>query len=1065
VLTALGLIEGSEAVTGGRIVKCVWHADSGRPNLSVTRRDDGDGTISVRCFSCQATGDVLHLIAAARGIASTWHSGAKIRAAEWKKVLAAAAQIAGIGWKDAPRKPAAPPAPKKVKVFPEGQSVRELWNICVPLLQDDQLSAQLRARGLDPAELTPIARALPRLGAFPRWAVVKQQDRYFNWSSAGYRLCLPMWAARGTLATLHARRFGVPDDERKGTNPSGHTFIGSVLSNGNGLHVLQKSKPIGKIVVCEGAPDFLTLSTQFAEQEQVAVFGIISGSWTQEIADRIPDGAHVTIWTHTDAQRDKRGQPIPGAGQLYAIKVARSLGTRCDVRIVHQERPTTGKAPDVNAILMSGGRPAVAAMLQSADRWQDPLRPWREQDQAQIEPPPEPDPAPVPELLDVWERAAGLVGQAVVVELEHQALDAGEAEERDLLRVVDGVPSSRCFSRRGQLVGFAPWDKEQHRPKGLLADPLGQHFLRTGEAPPRGVVVTTGLLNFLALSLQWEGDDAAAPAVLAGGPLPPIPEGVRVIAWPASAVPPEMVDVDVVSAGLPSVALRVGGRKAVAAALEHASPLPQIERDPEPSERKPPPPGLWPRTDYGNAERMVWHFGVDLKFVGDWDAWFIWDRRRWQRDRTGATMRHAKATARLIPEEIAVANEEQGKWIRKWSVESEGQGRLRAMVNLASSEPGIPSVPERLDADPYLLNVRNGTLDLRTGTLLPHKREHLITKLAKVSFDPKAQCPAWLKFLRRIMDNNERMIAFIKRALGYSLTGDVGAHVFFVLHGAGRNGKSTLLLTIQEMLGDYARQAAPDLLMDNGKGDNGSPGRAAALASLQGARLVVASETERGGRLAEGAVKSMTSGDVISAKYMGQNWFEYHPTHHIFLATNHRPQIKGRDLGIWEKIRLIPFLVTIPREERDRTLPARLLAELPGILNWCLEGCLEWQSAGLGEPPEVEAAAAGYQEEMDLLKHWLEDCCLVGPGHTAKIGALRKVYELWCSENSTESVGPKVFGQMLEEKGFTGHSDGTSRFRKGLMVKGDWINRILNSGGSGGGGGERSDRYQGNEDR
>ncbi len=1042
VLLALGLLDGSEGTHGGRVIRCFWHADGGRPNLSVTRRDrDGDGTISLKCFSCQATGDVFHLIAAARGMLPDWHSGRHVSNEDFKRVLGAAAGLLGEGApRFPPRKESLVIPGAKKKDFPAPAEVASLWESCLPLMTDETLVAQLKGRGLDPTMLRGV-RALPRVGKWPRWAYVRGPVGAVNWAQAYYRLCLPMYNHEGSMVTLHTRRFGVAGDERKGTNPSGCTFVGSVLANQAGLHVLQGSRPITKIAICEGGPDFLVLSTQWPDDLGWAVFGVVSGSWTQDIADRIPSGAHVVIWTHTDNTRNKRGKAIEGSGQLYAIKVARTLAARCDVRVVYQDRPTgeEKKAPDINDILLAGGRPAVDAMLASARLWRDPVQPGDPDRDPQDDGIPA---AVITDLQQRWNKADGLGDLPVVEELRGHGMDVGVVEEFDLMRVVEGTAVTRAFSRRGELIGFRSLG---HDPAdmGVLADPVGLHLLRTGQAPPGGVVVTSGILNFLALATHWK-DDARAPAVLTGLPGKELPEGTRLIAWPASALAEMDQDVDVVTAGLPHVALRVGGFKAIEAAMAAAQPRPRPEKEPEPAERKPPPPSGWARTDFGNAERMVYHFGVDLRYVGDWESWFVWDRRRWQRDRTGAVMRHAKATARLIEKEIDVSPDEQAKHIRKWSLDSENQGRLRAMIGLAASEPGVPVVPERLDGDPYLLNVRNGTLDLRTGTLLPHRREHLITKLAKVAYDPRAQCPTWKTFLSQIMDGNERMIGFIKRALGYSLTGDVGAHVFFVLYGAGRNGKSTLLLTLQHLMGDYSRQAAPDLLIDSGKGDNSSPGRAAALASLQGARLVVASETESGGRLAEAAVKAMTSGDKISAKFMGQNWFEFDPTHHIFLATNHRPKIKGSkaDLGIWEKIKPIPFNVTISREKRDRTLPARLLGELPGILNWCMEGCLEWQSAGLGEPSEVEEAVQGYQDENDVIKPFLDDCCVIGPSFKIKISILRKVYELWCDENAKEPMNSTVFGTKIKEKGFEEKNDGKHRNRLGLTVNADWMDRF-----------------------
>lgn len=249
------------------------------------------------------------------------------------------------------------------------------------------------------------------------------------------------------------------------------------------------------------------------------------------------------------------------------------------------------------------------------------------------------------------------------------------------------------------------------------------------------------------------------------------------------------------------------------------------------------------------------------------------------------------------------------------------------MVSLARSEPGVPVRPDELDQDPWLLNILNGTIDLRNGELGPHDPDHMITKLAPVGYDPTASCPLWLQFLDKIMDGNEGLIQFLKRAIGYSLTGIIREHVLFVCHGDGRNGKSTFLETILGLLGDYSRKAPPSLLMlKRGKA------HPTERAMLYGSRFVPAIESAEDNKFEEAIVKELTGGDTISARRMREDFWDFSPTHHLWLATNHKPVITGTDSGIWSRIALIPFSITIPEQERDTTLAETLQAEWPGIL-------------------------------------------------------------------------------------------------------------------------------------
>ena len=421
------------------------------------------------------------------------------------------------------------------------------------------------------------------------------------------------------------------------------------------------------------------------------------------------------------------------------------------------------------------------------------------------------------------------------------------------------------------------------------------------------------------------------------------------------------------------------------------------------------------QTDLGNSERLVARHGHDLRYCFDFGKWLCWDGVRWAIDRDGAAMDKAKMTARAMLEEAAtLGDREDSRKLAAWSFRSQARERMAAALFLAQSD--VPVRPEHLDTHPWLLNVQNGTLDLRTGTLRPAARADLMTKAAPVAYDPSATCPEWLAFLDRIFEGNRELIRYVQKAAGYSLTGDDREQAFFVCYGTGRNGKSTLLETLAAVLGDdYGQQAAPELLMQ--KTHDRHPTE---LAALRGMRLVTAIETGEGKRLNEPLVKQLTGGDRISARFMHGDFFTFTPTHKLWLATNHKPTIRGTDLGMWRRIKLIPFTVQIPDEEKDDGLKARLRAPeaRQGILNWMLEGALLWQREGLKPPQAVSDATQAYREEMDVLAAWLADCCVVKKVAEASAADLYRSYVQWREANGERAETQTSFGLRLTERGF-----------------------------------------------
>lgn len=480
-------------------------------------------------------------------------------------------------------------------------------------------------------------------------------------------------------------------------------------------------------------------------------------------------------------------------------------------------------------------------------------------------------------------------------------------------------------------------------------------------------------------------------------------------------------------------------------------------------------------TDLGNARRLVRLYGQNLRYVEAW-GWLVWDGKRWQKDETGAVMRLAKRTALTFYQDAtrqlehaaaatkaaedasaagdegaektaldrAKAAQKGAKALTDHAKRCQARSQLENMVKLAQSEPGIPAVPDDFDRDPWLLNVANGLLDLRTGTLRPHERAALATKLAPVAYDPAAPCPRWLAFLDRIFASDQSLIGFVQRLTGYSLTGSTRDHVLPFCHGRGANGKSTMTGVIMAMLGDYAQKARRSLVT-LGRNDDGGP--TPDKARLKGARFVVVNETEEGRRLAESDVKDLTGSDRITAAYKYKDPFEFDPTHKLWLYGNGKPQITGTDEGIWRRVKYIPFEVVIPEAERDPHLSEKLTAELPGILAWAVAGCLDWQRGGLREPEKVRAATAAYREEQDVLAAFLADCCIDGPAYQVTATDLYGAYKTWCEETGVKPESQRRLAPRLRERGYTdGEREATGTRRKlwrGLALAGQPVQEAL----------------------
>jgi len=446
-------------------------------------------------------------------------------------------------------------------------------------------------------------------------------------------------------------------------------------------------------------------------------------------------------------------------------------------------------------------------------------------------------------------------------------------------------------------------------------------------------------------------------------------------------------------------------------------------------------------SDYGNAERLVRQHGDGLKYVPTW-GWLYWDGKRWLRDEAELhVMALAKATVRAMYAEAGAIEDdkERGKFLAH-VLKSESTNLLGAMIKSARSEPSMLAEPEDFDQDTMLYNCSAGTIELRTGRLRAHDRADLITKLAPVDFDAKAACPLWQAFIAEIMGGDEEMISYLQVAIGYSITGDTSEHAMHILHGNGANGKSTFVEIIREVMGDYAQTANAETFMSKdraGGGSSASPD----VARLAGVRFVSSSETEAGRRINESLVKGIVGADKQVARFLNRGDFEFRPQLKLWMATNHKPGIRGTDEGIWRRVRFVPFLVQIPVERRDRKLLEKLRGELSGILGWAVQGCLLWQQHGLGEPTAIAEATADYRSEMDSFGAFLGDRCYTQADGSAASSmqvdstTLYTAYVEWAEENGETPMKARTLGIALAERGFVPVRTTAKRMWKGLGLK------------------------------
>lgn len=433
------------------------------------------------------------------------------------------------------------------------------------------------------------------------------------------------------------------------------------------------------------------------------------------------------------------------------------------------------------------------------------------------------------------------------------------------------------------------------------------------------------------------------------------------------------------------------------------------------------------RSDLGNAHRLLDRFGADMLHVDD-VGWFVWSGRHWTRRRAEATVTmRAHDTARAIRQEsLAVRADDPDVWggtaaargraddLARWSVASGERRRTQGM--LAQAAPYVSVGPDALDQGDMILNLRNGTLILEGACdqLRPHAREDHLTRVAAAAYVPEASCPRWLQFLAEVQPALDDRL-FLQRLIGYCLTGLTTEQRLAFFFGEGANGKSVFVDTVAYILGDYALTLpfASLLRDDRRRGSEATPD----VARLPGVRFARASEPEQGAQFSEAMIKAVTAGEEMTVRHLHRGFFEFSPRFKLILSGNHKPRIRGQDHGIWRRLILVPWSVTIPPELRDPLLAHKLREEAPGILNWALDGLRCWLEDGLQVPNRVTAATESYRQDMDPVGRFLTACVVSELGGDIQATEMYGAYCRWCAVNAERPWSQTAFGKALPDRG------------------------------------------------
>lgn len=410
----------------------------------------------------------------------------------------------------------------------------------------------------------------------------------------------------------------------------------------------------------------------------------------------------------------------------------------------------------------------------------------------------------------------------------------------------------------------------------------------------------------------------------------------------------------------------------------------------------------WKYSQVRGGESIAERFGTELRFTQE-RGWFAWTGTHWEPN----SLRAVEAGEEVARSLAAEANDDQELGNKRSAAAERLLSRSYVNAALFFAEHRRHARLTSFDADPWAFNCANGTIDLRTGELQPHDRERLCSRLSPIEYDPAASAPRWEAFLEQVLPDRE-VRTFVQRLVGYAMCGEIRDHVLPVFHGKGGNGKGAFQNAVGHVFGDYGRAVSSELLMMRERDDHPTE-----RAQLMGLRLARVDETKEGRALDEGTVKHLTGGDPINARHMYGNPFEFQPTHKLILSTNHKPKVRGTDNGIWRRVLLVPWNVVIPKDQQDPTLGAKLRAEAPGILRWCVDGCLAWQRDGLAPPAAVQSATDAYRAENNAIERFLAERCTRINSARTPAAEIFRAYETWCRDEGEAPVSQTAFGRSL----------------------------------------------------
>lgn len=441
-------------------------------------------------------------------------------------------------------------------------------------------------------------------------------------------------------------------------------------------------------------------------------------------------------------------------------------------------------------------------------------------------------------------------------------------------------------------------------------------------------------------------------------------------------------------------------------------------------------------SDITNRDFFIKAYVNKVRYCISWNKFLIWNGTCWQIDTRGTVEEMCvdfihkmyRALRSIDDKQLRIAFE-------KHLIRSENYRRIQGMVGLLKMSKDLKVEDFELDKDHFLFNTQTQTINLRSGKIRDPNIKDLITTKSNFVFQKEAKAPTWNLFLLQIFNKDEALIRFIQKAMGYALSGDVSEQCLFILWGTGANGKSTFLNVLHHLFGDYARSTMIETFMKKNSEQSND------LARLKGARLVTTSEIEQGKPMSESLIKTVTGEDELTARFLYGEYFSFKPTFKIFMATNHKPKIRGADNGIWRRIKMIPFTVTIPPEQRDKKLTEKLIAENSGILNWLIQGYAMWKKEGLSDEPEaVREANDEYRMDMDSVGTFVNDCFEIDASLKWRLHTkiLYETYIKWCSKNNERAMSQKWLGLRMQEKGFKRIATHGQRLWLGLVLREEW---------------------------